>query len=129
MKVRVEPCGSGSVVRLGPLLFALKIKEDWRAVRKNGPITDWAVYPDSDWNMAILRGSIKVVRQPLPEQPFGPNPPVVLRAMGRRVYNWKIESSSAGSIPDPLELGEPVPVELHPYGAAKLRMTVLPVIE
>ena len=65
------------------------------------------------------------------ENPFtAAGTPVVLRAMARRVPDWKLVNGSAGPVPEsPLEVGGPLErIELIPFAAAKLRITAFPVV-
>lgn len=139
MKVRVSHRYNNAVsVERGPIVYALRIKEDWRKLQDNGPFGDWEVYPDSAWNYALLldtqnvEGSFEVERRPLPVQPFAnSDAPVIIRCKARRVPQWDIVDNSAGELPvSPVTSGEPdETVELIPYGAARLRVSEMPYIE
>lgn len=139
MEVRVSHRYHNAVsVERGPLVFSLRIKEDWRKLQDNGPFGDWEVYPASPWNYALLvdpdqpGASFSVERKPLPQQPFkNEAAPIVLHCMAKRLPQWQIEDNSAGDLPfSPVISGEPEePVELIPYAAARLRVSELPYIE
>ena len=38
----------------GPIVFALKIKEEWKKLSGQEPFADWEVYPKSPWNYALV---------------------------------------------------------------------------
>jgi hypothetical protein len=62
--------------------------------------------------------------------PFTPSgTPIVLRALARRVPEWKLLDGSAGPLPEsPVSAAGPAePIELIPFAAAKLRITSFPV--
>src|SRR4029077_19009756 len=61
MRVRTLHYSNGSVaVERGPLIFALKIGEDWRKIEKGmshpapPPAADWEVHPTTPWNYGFL---------------------------------------------------------------------------
>lgn len=119
----------------GPLVFALRIGEEWRQLKGIQPHADWEVYPTTPWNYALAvdsdhpEGSVRVLCNDLKYQPFDPeNSPVELRITGRRLPDWKLEANSAGELPQsPVVSGEPdEELVLVPYGAAKLRITEFP---
>jgi hypothetical protein len=119
----------------GPLVFSLAIGQDWRKLRDRGPTADWAVHPTTPWNYALAldpanpAASVQAAEQPIPDAPFAPSaPPVVLKAKARRVPGWGMRNASAAPPPaSPADTQEPVEtVDLIPYGAAKLRITLFP---
>ncbi|HHW22261.1 MAG TPA: hypothetical protein GXX26_05180 [Clostridiaceae bacterium] len=138
MKIRLSFWHNNSVgIERGPLVYALKIKEQWKKLRENGPYGDWEVYPDSPWNYALEldaenpENSFMVIRNSLARQPFDcENSPIVLKAAGRRLPQWQIVDDSAGDVPlSPVVSNEPSEmIELIPYGAAKLRISQFPYI-
>lgn len=136
MDVRVSRWIRDSVaVERGPLVYSLKIGEDWRKLRDRSPTADWEVHPASPWNYALLLDernpakSFEVMEKPVGRVPYSPaGAPVEIRARGRRLPEWKLEGGSAGPVPQgPVRSKEPVEsLTLIPYGSAKLRITVFP---
>ena len=122
-----------NAVERGPLVFSLKVGEDWRKLRDKSPAADWEVHPTTPWNYAIdaQTTSMKVVEKPVSEYPFSPDgAPVVILARARRLPGWGMENASAAPPPQsPVTSAEPwEQITLVPYGSAKLRVTLLPVL-
>jgi DUF1680 family protein len=142
MTPRLSTWHRGSVaVERGPLVFALRIGADWRAIDKGmskparAPARDWEVHPTSAWNFGLVfderhtTAAMQVREHPISEVPFSPtDAPVEITVRGRRVPEWTLTEGSAGQLPqspvvsrDPEEM-----LTLIPYGAAKLRVTAFP---
>ena len=116
---------------------------------------DWEIHPKSDWNYGLmidpvnpLRG-IKIIENSIGKYPFADkgdmiwhedsaayvawekDAPLVIRARGIKIPGWGIQNNSA-DIPSPgpvMPQGDPVMIELVPYGCAKLRITEFPLID
>lgn len=124
-------------IRRGPLVFSLKIGEDWRMVRGTLPHADWEVYPTTPWNYALqiapeeAESFVRIERQPVGNCPFSPDgAPIRMKIHGRRLPGWTIEHNAAGPLPpSPVSSQEP-PEELTliPYGCTNLRLTEFPVL-
>jgi len=137
MNIRVERgFHQSAAVSRGPLVFSLKIGEKWKKLADKGQTADWSVEPKTPWNYALLLDGKKaglgmtVEIRKMGENPFTPaGTPLVLRARGRRLLDWKLVNGSAGSVPEsPVEVGGPIDdIELIPFAAAKLRITAFPV--
>ena len=95
----------GASIELGPLVFALRIRERWRKDSKDGRSTRafpaWDVFPESPWNYALaLRHGRKLPDFELAVRAVGANPwtpdtaPYVVRLPARRVPGWKLERRS-----------------------------------
>jgi len=122
-------------IERGPLVFCLKVGEDWRKIRDKAPAADWEVHPTTAWNYGLIidtanpERSVQVVERSLAKSPFTPDgAPVELKVKGRRLPQWKLDKGSAGPLPSsPVSSQEPVEtVSLIPYGSAKLRITAFP---
>ena len=128
---------NGSVsIEMGPLVYALKIEEDWKLLKGEPPHADWEVYPKSDWNYALAfdpEGGIEidVTEQEVGENPFSPEgAPVQIMVPGIKVKGWGLEKNAASPPPlEPVGSGKPVTLTLIPYGCTNLRVTEFPVIE
>ena len=126
-------------VSRGPLTYSLKIGERW--VREGGtdefPAEE--VYPATAWNYGLVvnvrdpQESFQFVKTgKTAAQPFAvEDSPVMLRAKGRRIPQWKLEPNGmAGEVqPGPVKSGEPTEdITLIPMGAARLRISSFPQI-
>lgn len=124
-------------VERGPLVFSLKIGENWTTLDEGTQAPDWEVRPTTPWNYGLvvnaadLTKSVKVVELAIGEHPFSEKQaPVALVMRARRVPEWQAVDGSAGTLPkSPVKSVSPEEtVTLVPYGAAKLRITAFPEI-
>jgi len=122
----------------GPLVFSLKIGEDWKKIAGEEPHADWEVLPTTPWNYGLaideknLSKSVTVEERAVSRNPFNQaEAPVVLKVKGRRIPQWGIEKNAAAAPPpSPVSSSEPLEtLTLIPYGAAKLRITEFPVVK
>ena len=127
-------------ITYGPLAFSLKIKEKWKMYPGVSLWPHWAVYPASPWNYGLLLNShnpaseFKVIRKagPVPLQPWTQKTvPIALRVKARQIPAWKINKfGMIGRIHEsPVISTQPTrTVTLIPMGAARLRVSMFPVI-
>jgi DUF1680 family protein len=130
-------------IQRGPLIYSLRVGEDWCLVGGKPPHGDWEVYPTTPWNYALEMDldrperSLSFEFHPVGECPFSPDgAPIVAQAKGRRLPQWKIEHNAAGPLPESpvrADIGHPYdqPMEeldLIPYGCTNLRITEFPVL-
>lgn len=129
--------GTGPVsVESGPLLFVLPVAERWGTTLDRGWMTDQQVRPASRWSRGLvvdgLTGAGRTALTPgAPGSgPFSPGGAQVgVTARVRDVAGWDLEHGAAAEPPvRPSPEGSAEAVTLLPYGAARLRVTVLPAV-
>ncbi len=134
---------NAAAVSRGPLVYALKIGEEWRQVQQDKPHrelphADWEVCPTTPWNYALdinegmLADNIEFVEAPLGDCPFSPDgAPMKAVVNGKRLPGWELENGSAAPTPvSPVAAPEPLErLTLIPYGCTNLRITEFPVLQ
>jgi hypothetical protein len=147
MQVRSSRWHENSVaLELGPLLLALPRTEEWSQVGGSETFGSWEIRTSEPWNYGIREedletpeASFEVIRGEVPEQPWASatapgslvaGPPVRVRCVGRKVDAWEPYGVDTGPLPwSPIRSGyADEPLDLVPYGSAKMRISSFPVV-
>lgn len=119
----------GVAVSRGPLLYAMRIEENWQ-VGPRSPGKDfpaWNIYPASDWNYALcvneknIRDAVEVVHRPLTSHPWSiAAAPIELRVPARKVAGWKMIHTKSVFRKDNVTFPEKGEVDFHLKGDFRL---------
>ncbi|MFW6035544.1 MAG: beta-L-arabinofuranosidase domain-containing protein [Halothermotrichaceae bacterium] len=95
---------NGIGIERGPLVYSLKIDEDWQIDREEERCTEdfpaWNLYPLSDWNYALCleEGDLQDVEIVEFEEKLDPwtieTAPIMLKVSARKIKGWNIETKS-----------------------------------
>jgi hypothetical protein len=146
MEVKTSSWAKNSrAIERGPLVYALKIEEEWtkKEIKEEGIYYD--IQPKSDWNYGL---PLSVVQKTLQNSSVhvkpksdafvwnSTNAPIEIRTTGKKIPAWKIVEGVARqpvTARDGVYLGEvdakEETITLIPYGCSKLRIVAFPVVK
>jgi hypothetical protein len=145
-KVTARYNGAIAIER-GPLVYSLKIGEEWRRVNaekphREPPHADYEIRPTTPWNYGLIASGnsvsdLRFEERPVGEKPFSPDGAgMFATAKARRLPNWKIVRGWAGELSAPdaawadpgrkLSEEPEETVTLIPYGCTNIRITEFP---
>ena len=141
MEINTSRWAENSVaVERGPLLYALKMEEEWKAAKNNDfPQTFYEVLPKTPWNYGITFEAIDkkiftVTKQnTFTDMPWNlQNAPISISVEGKRLVQWQEYNYSAGKLPRSRATSDGAKAEtitLIPYGCTTLRISEFPVTD
>ena len=128
-------------IERGPLVYALKVKENWKEVKTSRhQNTFFEVMPASPWNYGLTANTFKnneytiEEKETITDMPWNlASAPISVKIKAYRLPEWKMYNHSAGKVPIRARVDKSenpaVDVELIPYGCTTLRISEFPVVQ
>lgn len=130
-------------VERGPLVYALKVEEEWKSVEATDRYGDYReVRPTTPWNYGLLEEMLKnpatsfevKIKSKNSAYPWNlANAPVELKAKAKRIPEWQLYNETTGPLPySTIGYLKEQPAEnitLVPYGCTTLRISQFPVVK
>jgi hypothetical protein len=119
------------------LVFSLGIDTNWQKLRTRGMTADWELRPKSAWNYGLKVSESAAQLSEVPHSAKSgksifslEGSPLRVEVSGKRIPEWRTANGVADELPQsPTSNAEPIEkLVLCPYGAAKLRITVFPMV-
>lgn len=140
MKIQLSKWHEESVgVERGPLVYALKMNEEWKKIKGVEPYATYAIRSPDPWNYGLLirneeypDSSFTLKKKDVPPQPFVVTAaPIELTVKAKRIPEWQQYGGVAGPLPwSPIRSKSSVEeITLIPYGCTKLRISQFPMVE
>lgn len=147
MEVKTSNWGRNSrAVERGPLVYALKLEENWEKGRDEKEGEYFSISPKNDWNYGLVQSIIKEPAANLEVKKVKAvsdkfvwnlqNAPIEITATARKIPDWKILNDVAPqpvTARDGLYMGEvskeTQKITLVPYGCTKVRIVAFPVVK
>ena len=141
MTVRLSKWHEESIcVERGPLVYALRMSEQWTRVKGEGAYATYALHSPDPWNYGLLLPDVEhpaqtdfvIEKKAMMPQPFTvTDAPIVIKTKARKIIDWKQYGGITGPIPwSPIRSVEPLEeIALIPYGCSKMRISQFPFVE